>query len=69
MAALFGDLAWWLYIVVPGYSVYLGYTTFIGARQGLMGGQGAGDAGAGAGAATSKRQQKMEKRGGKMVYR
>lgn len=59
-------------IAVPLYSAWLAYTTFTGARQGLAGMGGAG-AGAGAGAegaapgGQSKRQAKMEKRGGQRV--
>ncbi|RJE25165.1 DUF788 domain protein [Aspergillus sclerotialis] len=62
---VFGDRAWWLWIVVPLYSVWLAYTTVMGMRTGLagMGGTGAGDVPAG----ESKRQKKMEKRGGQRV--
>jgi hypothetical protein len=73
LAAALGDSAWWLFIVVPGYAVYLGYTTFMGAKQGMAGfaGQqpGGGDDGAqgGSSSGTSKRQAKMEKRGGQRV--
>ncbi|KAL1861024.1 hypothetical protein Plec18167_003693 [Paecilomyces lecythidis] len=63
---IFGDKAWWLWVVVPLYSVWLAWTTFTGMRSGLagMGGAGAGDVGA---APESKRQKKMEKRGGQRV--
>jgi hypothetical protein len=55
--------------VVPLYSAWLAYTTFTGARQGLMGGGAMPAEGASSGG-QSKRQQKMEKRGGqKMQYR
>ncbi|KAL4864484.1 hypothetical protein BDV12DRAFT_11332 [Aspergillus spectabilis] len=70
---LFGDRAWWLWAVIPGYSVWLAYSTVTGMRSGLAG-LGGGDA-AGArtgtgGGAESKRQRKMEKRGGqRMQYR
>jgi hypothetical protein len=69
LAILFGNRAWWLYVVVPAYSVYLAATT-VGGIKGMLGGMGAAD-GAGAGAeAESKRQKKMEKRGGqKVTYR
>lgn len=69
LAILFGNRAWWLYVVVPAYSVYLAATT-VGGMKGMLGGMGAAD-GAGAGAeAESKRQKKMEKRGGqKVTYR
>ncbi|KAF4547404.1 putative SRP-independent targeting protein 2 [Elsinoe fawcettii] len=66
VAALAGNWAWYLYIIVPAYSLWLAYTTFSGARQGLagMGQPSEGTAG------QSKRQAKMEKRGGqKMQYR
>ena len=62
---VFGDRAWWLWIIVPLYSVWLAYTTFMGMRSGLagMGGSEAGDGPTG----ESKRQKKMEKRGGQRV--
>jgi hypothetical protein len=68
-AALFGDWAWWGMIVVPAYSAYSLY----GVYSGFRGGAGYTDA-AGVpqpGATTqSKRQAKMEKRGGqKVAYR
>ncbi|BCS26357.1 SND2/TMEM208 family protein [Aspergillus puulaauensis] len=71
---VFGGRAWWLWIVVPLYSVYLAYSTFTGMKSGLSGfggGGGAGGDGEGAGTgAESKRQRKMEKRGGqRMQYR
>ncbi|ORY18212.1 hypothetical protein BCR34DRAFT_596441 [Clohesyomyces aquaticus] len=65
VAAVVGDWAWWFMIVVPCYSAWLAYTTFIGARQGYTDAAGVPQP-----AAASKRQQKMEKRGGqKMQYR
>lgn len=67
LAALFGDWMWWAMIVVPAYSVYSLYGVYTGFR-----GAGHTDA-AGVpqpGAAQSKRQAKMEKRGGqKVAYR
>ena len=59
-------------IVVPVYSAWLAYTTYSNVQQGF--GQGglahSGEHNAAeTSGATSKRQQKMEKRGGKMVYR
>ncbi|KZF21689.1 hypothetical protein L228DRAFT_261832 [Xylona heveae TC161] len=63
VAAVFGNRAWWLWIVIPLYSVWLAYTTFGGMKQGL-GGLGGADTGA---QATSNRQKKMEKRGGQRV--
>lgn len=67
-ACLFNDRAWWLWIVVPLYSVWLAYSTFMGMKSGLsgMGGAGAGEE---APAVESKRQKKMEKRGNRMQYR
>jgi hypothetical protein len=70
LVIVFGDKAWWLYLVVPGYSVYLAATT-VGGMKGMLGGMGGavGD-GAAAPEAESKRQKKMEKRGGqKVAYR
>jgi hypothetical protein len=67
-AALFGDWAWWGMVVVPAYSAYSLY----GVYSGFRGGAGYTDA-AGVpqpGATQSKRQAKMEKRGGqKVAYR
>ena|SRR5437763_2228264 len=72
LVILFGNRAWWLYAVVPAYSVYLVATT-VGSMKGILGGMGAGGGGEGAGAgseAESKRQKKMEKRSGqKVIYR
>ncbi|OCK74250.1 DUF788-domain-containing protein [Lepidopterella palustris CBS 459.81] len=69
LAAVLGDVAWWLWGVIPIYSVYLAYTTFMGARGGMQSLAGGTDS-AGTPQAGSKRQQKMEKRGGqKQLYR
>jgi SRP-independent targeting protein 2/TMEM208 len=66
LVIVFGDKAWWLYLVVPGYSVYLAATT-VGGMKGMLGGIGDGAA---APETESKRQKKMEKRGGqKVAYR
>jgi hypothetical protein len=59
-----GDKAWWLWIVVPLYSVWLGYTTVMGVRSGI---KGLGKEGQEVGVAESKRQKKLEKRGGQRV--
>ncbi|KAF2758943.1 DUF788 domain protein [Pseudovirgaria hyperparasitica] len=68
LVAVVGDYAWWLYAVVPAYSAWLAWTTLMGYKQGMSGMVGAGSEGAVG--TQSKRQQKMEKRGGhKMVYR
>ncbi|THX66620.1 hypothetical protein D6D08_07097 [Aureobasidium pullulans] len=70
LTTLLGDWAWWFFAVIPLYSAWLAYTTFTGARQGLMGGGSAMPAEGASSGAQSKRQQKMEKRGGqKMQYR
>jgi SRP-independent targeting protein 2/TMEM208 len=65
---LFNNRAWWLYLAVPVWSVYLAWTTFFGIKNGLagMGGGAEETSGAGSGA-SSKRQQKLEKRGGQRV--
>ena len=67
---LFGDRAWWLYLAVPAYSTWLAWTTASGVRKGF-GGMGQEDnEGVGVGNADSKRQKKMEKKGGhKISYR
>ncbi|KKK11899.1 hypothetical protein P175DRAFT_0534309 [Aspergillus ochraceoroseus IBT 24754] len=62
-ACLFGDRAWWLWIVVPVYSVWLAYSTLTGVRSGLAGMGGEAEQTGG----ESKRQKKMEKRGGQRV--
>ncbi|KAK5170301.1 uncharacterized protein LTR77_004888 [Saxophila tyrrhenica] len=71
LVAVIGDRGWWAWVVVPGYSVWLAYGTLMGVKGGmggLMGGAGAGDEEGKEG--QSKRQAKMEKRGGqKTVYR
>ena len=52
-------------IVIPAYSAWLAYTTFMGAQGGMS--KLAGVDSAGTPQAGSKRQQKMEKRGGQKV--
>lgn len=53
---------------MPLYSAYLAYTTFAGARKSMAGFSGAGDDDSTQGVASgSKRQQKLEKRGGQKV--
>ncbi|KAM0715023.1 hypothetical protein Q7P37_009488 [Cladosporium fusiforme] len=71
LSALLGNKAWYAYVVVPLYSGWLAFTTFTGARKGLAGMGGGESEGAASGpAGQSKRQAKMEKRGGqKMQYR
>ncbi|KAJ4375912.1 hypothetical protein N0V83_001190 [Neocucurbitaria cava] len=63
MAAVFGDYAWWLWAVIPVYSGYAAWTTYTGMRGGYQDAAGVPQPGA----ATSKRQAKMEKRGGQKV--
>ena len=68
-AAMIGNKAWWMYAVVPAYSIWMAATTVIGMRNGMAGmtGQEHGasqDADAGG---DSKRQRKLEKRGGQKV--
>jgi hypothetical protein len=73
LAALVGNKAWYAWAAVPAYSAWLAFTTFTGARKGLagMGGVPTEAEGASTGpAGQSKRQAKMEKRGGqRMQYR
>ena len=57
---IFGDKAWWLWIVVPLYSAWLGYTTVMGVRSGI---QGLGKEAHEGDVVESKRQKKQEKRG------
>jgi hypothetical protein len=65
-AAVVGDKAWWLWGVIPAYSVYAAWGMYKGVRGGYTDAAGVPQPEA----ATSKRQAKMEKRGGqKMQYR
>ena len=67
LVAVAGDWAWWAYAAVPVYSAYLGFTTYSGVRQGMAGFGGGAEGGGGG---QSKRQAKIEKRGGqKVAYR
>ena len=71
-AAGLGDKAWWMYAVVPVYLVWVASTTVMGMRNCMAGmaGQGNGSAQATDAGGDSKRQKKLEKRGGqKMQYR
>jgi hypothetical protein len=66
LAAILGDWAWWAWAVMPIYSAYLAWTTYTGMRGGYQDAAGVPQPEA----ATSKRQAKLEKRGGqKMQYR
>ena len=67
IAGLFGNKAWWLWIVVPLYSIWLAWTTFGGIRNGLAGMTGKDNAPAMADGTASNRQKKMEKRGTQKV--
>ncbi|KAK4861290.1 hypothetical protein LT330_004206 [Penicillium expansum] len=67
-ACLFNDRAWWLWAVIPLYSVYAAYTTIMGVKKGFAG-MGGGDAGQEADAPKSKTQLKKEKRGSTVKYR
>lgn len=62
---LFADRAWWLWVVVPLYSLWLGYTTVMGVKGGIpnLGREQQGSDNTG----ESKRQKKLEKRGGQKV--
>ncbi|RMZ84624.1 hypothetical protein DV737_g1193, partial [Chaetothyriales sp. CBS 132003] len=62
-AAVFGNRAWWLYLVVPGYAIYAAVTTASGLK-GMLGGIGGA---ASDGQVQSKRQKKMEARGGQKL--
>ncbi|GIZ45208.1 hypothetical protein CKM354_000838800 [Cercospora kikuchii] len=68
LVSLVGDYGWWVYAVVPLYSIWSAWTTYSGFKTG-MGGMMPG--GATEPAATqggqSKRQAKLEKRGGQKV--
>lgn len=70
LVALAGDWAWWLMLTPVGYSGYLAFSTYTGMRkgmEGMMGGQEDAAAGGAASGGQSKRQAKMEKRGGQRV--
>ena len=65
-AAIVGDKAWWMYTVVPAYSMWMASSTILSMRQGMTGMTGQGE-GAREGANESKRQKKLEKRGGQKI--
>lgn len=68
MVCIFGDMAWWMWVAVPLYSVWLAWSTFRGVSGGFPGMGGGGMPGEADGGATeSKRQKKLEKRGGQRV--
>ncbi|KAI4214773.1 MAG: hypothetical protein LQ351_002849 [Letrouitia transgressa] len=66
-AGIFGNKAWWLWVVVPLYSVWLLWTTFAGMRQGMAAMAGESNATGKENGAASNRQKKIEKRGGQKV--
>lgn len=66
-AALFGDRAWWGWVAVPGYGVYLVVRMVGGVREGMGMGGIMGKEGEGERPGESKRQKKMERRGGQRV--
>lgn len=65
-AAILGDRAWWMYAVVPVYSLWMASSVVLNMRQGMTGMTGQGK-GSGEGAGESKRQRKMEKRMGQGI--
>lgn len=69
LVAAFGDWCWWLYLLVPAYSVWLAFTTYTGVKQGFggMGAETATEGGSVGQAGQSKRQAKLEKRGAQRV--
>lgn len=64
VVSLVGDYGWWLWSVIPAYSVYTAWTTYTGMRGGFTDAAGVPQPEA---ATASKRQAKMEKRGGQKV--
>jgi hypothetical protein len=68
--AMFGEKAWWMWVAIPAYGGYMAWSLATGFRKGGLGGAlgGASD-GTSNEAVDSKRRAKMEKRGGKVVYR
>ncbi|KIW99187.1 uncharacterized protein Z519_00850 [Cladophialophora bantiana CBS 173.52] len=65
LVMIVGNRGWWVYLIVPAYAVYC----VVGAARGVKGMMGglAGGGGEGDDVAQSKRQTKMEKRGGQKV--
>lgn len=61
-----GNRAWWAYLVVPAYTAFAAFSTVRGVKSMFGGVAGGADEGA-TPAAQSKRQQKMEQRGGQKV--
>lgn len=65
--AVLGDRGWWAFAVVPLYSAWLAFSAYSGVRSGMGGLLGGGSESANPQAGQSKRQAKMEKRGGQKV--
>ncbi|KAL2047335.1 hypothetical protein N7G274_001356 [Stereocaulon virgatum] len=67
-AALMGNKAWWMYAVVPLYSMWMASTMLLNMRKGMAGMAGGNGEGEGSDSAgDSKRQKKLEKRGAQKV--
>ena len=65
--AILGNRAWWMYVAVPAYSLWMASSLILNMKNGMgMGGQGGGNGDASDGG-DSKRQKKLEKRGGQKV--
>ncbi|KAI4237780.1 MAG: hypothetical protein LQ352_007918 [Teloschistes flavicans] len=62
-AAVFGNKAWYGWIMVPLYSAWLAWTTVGGMRQGMAGMAEKSSNAEGLNSSTSNRQKKREKRG------
>lgn len=68
VASVLGNKAWWLWSLIPMYSLWLAYTTFGGMRRTMAGMTGQEvDTDASNGGNSSNRQRKLEKRGGQKV--
>ncbi|KAI5781214.1 hypothetical protein EDC01DRAFT_666767 [Geopyxis carbonaria] len=72
LVGIAGEWAWWIAAIVPLYGAFLAWTTYSDMRKGIMPGMpkpmGAeGEEGEAAAGGQSKRQKKLEKRGGQQV--
>ena len=67
IVCIVGDKGWWLWVAIPIYSVWAGWATLSGMRSGLAGMGGGDDDAANKASSGSKRQKKLEKRGGQRV--
>lgn len=63
LVTFLGDWAWIFWAIIPVYSLWLAWSTYSGMRSGYQDAAGVPQPGV----ATSKRQAKMEKRGGQKV--